>query len=155
MLAAGLHSLGFRVGEDPFFDTVRVDLESPSRREEILRAASAQGMNLRAFGDRTLLISLGETIDRAQLRLLFTVFHGGADPGLTPELLCDQNKSRISSVENRASAFLTHPVFNRYHTEHEMLRYLRRLEAKDLSLTFSMIPLGSGWKSGPRVMPKR
>jgi glycine dehydrogenase len=143
MLAAGLRSLGFRVADEPFFDTVRVDLETPGQREEILRSAYAQGINLRPYGDRSVLISFGETIDRGQLRALFTVFHGGADPGLTPELLCEQNKARISSVENRTSSFLNHPVFNRYHTEHEMLRYLRRLEAKDLSLTFSMIPLGS------------
>jgi glycine dehydrogenase len=122
MLADGLHSLGFRVADGPFFDTIRVDLESPAQREEILRAAYANGINLRPYGDCTLLISFGETIDRSQLRTLFSVFHGGADPGLTPELLCEQT-ARSSSVENRTSPFLTHPVFNRYHTEHEMLRY--------------------------------
>ena len=144
MLAAGLRALGFRVPEGPFFDTVRVDLETSTRRDEIVQAALAAEMNLRPFGDRSLLISLGETIDRHQLRTLFTLFHGGADPGFTPESLVPQLRPSASSpVGKRASQFLTHPVFNRYHTEHEMLRYLRRLEAKDLSLTTSMIPLGS------------
>jgi len=144
MLAAGLRTLGFRVPEGPFFDTVRVDLETPARRDEVVQAALAAEMNLRPYGDRSLLISLGETIDRHQLRTLFTVFHGGADPGFTPESLVSQARPGASSlVGRRTSPFLTHPVFNRYHTEHEMLRYLRRLEAKDLSLTTSMIPLGS------------
>ncbi len=141
MLAAGLRALGFRVPEEPFFDTVRVELETPARREEILRAALAAEMNLRPFGASSVLISLGETIDRHQLRALFTVFHGGADPGFTPESFAP--KVRASSFLLRTSSYLGHPVFNRYHTEHEMLRYLRRLEAKDLSLTTSMIPLGS------------
>jgi glycine dehydrogenase len=141
MLAAGLRQLGFRVPETPLFDTVRVDLETPQRREEILHAALAAGINLRPHGDRSLLITFGETIDRQQLRALFTVFHGGADPGFTPETLAPQ--AGASSFLARNSPFLTHPVFNRHHTEHEMLRYLRRLEAKDLSLTTSMIPLGS------------
>jgi len=142
MLAAGLRTLGFRVPDEPFFDTVRVDLETPARRDEIIRAALAAEINLRPLGDRSILISFGETIDRHQLRALFTVFHGGADPGFTPESLAPQAVSK-SRFALRTSPFLTHPVFNRYHTEHEMLRYLRRLEAKDLSLTTSMIPLGS------------
>jgi glycine dehydrogenase len=143
MLARGLMQLGFRVSDGPFFDTVRVDLESPSRRDEIIRNALASEMNLRAFGHRSILISLGETIDRHQLRTLFTVFHGGADPGFTAETLAAAIRESGPSIDRRTSPFLTHPVFNRYHTEHEMLRYLRRLEAKDLSLTTSMIPLGS------------
>ncbi len=142
MLAAGLRALGFRVPEGPFFDTVRVDLETPARRDEIVRAALAAEINLRTFGDRSFLISLGETIDRHQLRALFSVFHGGADPGFTPESMTPRVSTDFGP-QARTSAFLAHPVFNRYHTEHEMLRYLRRLEAKDLSLTTSMIPLGS------------
>src|SRR4029077_291827 len=87
------------------------------------------GINLRKVDEHTLSITLDETTE--DLGDLLEVF--GAAPVV----------STADSIETRTTAFLTHPVFNRYHTEHEMLRYLRRLEAKDLSLTFSMIPLGS------------
>jgi glycine dehydrogenase len=143
MLAAGLRQLGFRVPDGPFFDTVRVDPDTAAHRDQILRAAQAAEMNLRSHGERSILISLGETIDRHQLRALFTAFHGGADPGFTPESLSTQVATRHLAIVTRRTRFLTHPVFNRYHTEHEMLRYIRRLEARDLALTTSMIPLGS------------
>src|SRR4030095_10268591 len=143
LLASGLRQLGMRVSDAPFFDTVRIDVETPARRKEILRTALADGINLRAFGDRSILVSLGETIHRNRLRALFKVFHVGADPSLSTEALADALNDTPSRIENRPSAYLTHPVFNTHRTEHEMLRYLRRLEAKDLSLTTSMIPLGS------------
>jgi glycine dehydrogenase len=143
LLADGLRRLGLRVGDAAFFDTVRVELETPARRESLIAAALAAGINLRRWKERGVLISFGETIDRHQLRELFTVFHGGADPGFTPESLLKKVEPRLGHPFERTTAFLTHPVFNRYHTEHEMLRYLRRLESRDLSLTTSMIPLGS------------
>jgi glycine dehydrogenase len=143
MLANGLRQLGMRISDAPFFDTVRIDVETPARRKEILRTALADGINLRAFGDRSILVSIGETIHRNRLRALFTVFHGGADPSLSPETLAEALNDTPAKIENRTSAYLTHAVFNTHRTEHEMLRYLRRLEAKDLSLTTSMIPLGS------------
>ncbi|MEA3208798.1 MAG: glycine dehydrogenase [Chthoniobacter sp.] len=141
LLARGLRQLGFALGAEPFFDTVRIDLD-PARRDEVLRSALTHGINLRPFNAGSILIALDETIDRDQLRALLTVFHGGTDPGLSPEALAESAEPDLASFR-RTSRFLTHPVFNRYHTEHEMLRYLRRLEAKDLSLTTSMIPLGS------------
>ncbi|HEX8295287.1 MAG TPA: aminomethyl-transferring glycine dehydrogenase, partial [Chthoniobacteraceae bacterium] len=140
MLATGLRQLGFPVGDAQFFDTIQIDANG--RRDEILRAALAGGINLRPYGDTSLLIALDETIDRHQLRALFSVFHGGADPGLSPETLAASAELDFG-VHRRTSEFLTHPVFNRFHTETEMLRYIRRLEARDLSLTTSMIPLGS------------
>jgi glycine dehydrogenase len=143
MLASGLRQLGMRVSDAPFFDTVRIDVETAARRKEILRTALTDGINLRAFGDRSILVSIGETIHRNRLRALFTVFHGGADPSISPETLTDALDGAPAKIENRTSAYLTHAVFNTHRTEHEMLRYLRRLEAKDLSLTTSMIPLGS------------
>ena len=141
VLATGLRQLGFVVESAPCFDTVRVQLD-PIHRDELLRRALDQRINLRAHGDTSILIALDETIDRDQIRVLFRVFHGGADPGLSVEGLARDAATGFGPLA-RTSPFLTHPVFNRYHTEHEMLRYLRRLEAKDLSLTTSMIPLGS------------
>ncbi|MDB6172959.1 MAG: glycine dehydrogenase [Chthoniobacteraceae bacterium] len=138
MLAAGLRQLGFQVAQTgPFFDTIRVET---TRRDEILYAACEAGINLRPFGTGSLLISLDETTD--SIEPLLSVFHGGANPGFSPETLASQADTGFGALA-RTSKFLTHPVFNRYHTEHEMLRYIRRLEAKDLSLTTSMIPLGS------------
>lgn len=141
VLATGLRQLGFVVGNAPFFDTVRVQLD-PIHRDELLRRALDQGINLRSVGESSILIALDETIDRDQIRILFRVFHGGADPGFSVEGLSREVETGFGSLA-RTSSFLAHPVFNRYHTEHEMLRYMRRLEAKDLSLTTSMIPLGS------------
>ncbi|MDB6154098.1 MAG: glycine dehydrogenase [Chthoniobacteraceae bacterium] len=138
MLAAGLRQLGFQVAQEgPFFDTIRVET---TRRDELLRTACEAGINLRPFGTGSLLISLDETTD--SIEPLLSVFHGGANPGFSPETLASQADTGFGGLA-RTSKFLTHPVFNRYHTEHEMLRYIRRLEAKDLSLTTSMIPLGS------------
>ncbi|MEO8350795.1 MAG: aminomethyl-transferring glycine dehydrogenase, partial [Chthoniobacteraceae bacterium] len=142
LLAAGLRQLGFRVGSGPFFDTVRVDVE-PGRREEIQARARATNVNLGTFGAGTFLIALDETIDERHLAELFAIFHG-ADPGLPPATLLESVAAfRLPAKFHRTSPFLEHPVFHRYHTEHEMLRYLHRLQAKDLSLTTSMIPLGS------------
>ena len=139
MLATGLRQLGFQVAAGPVFDTIRVDLD-PARRDEILRTAAAADINLRPFGPGSLLIALDETTDA--LKPLLRVFHGGADPGFPLDQLAGRADPGFAE-HARTSPFLTHPVFNRYHTEHEMLRYIRRLEAKDLSLTTSMIPLGS------------
>jgi len=136
-LAAGLRHLGFHVAETPFFDTIRVDLD-PAQRDTLLRDAATRGINLRAFESRSLLIALDETTD--SLDELFALFHGGTEHGIDLQSL--PAPTGFAAL-TRTSAYLQHPVFHRYHTEHEMLRYLRRLESKDLSLTTSMIPLGS------------
>lgn len=137
LLANGLRQRGFQVSDGLFFDTVRVDLD-PSRREEVLRATETRQINLRAYGPNSLLIALDETTD--SLDALFEVFTGNTAPDL--ETLALETQTGFGALA-RTSPFLAHPVFNSYHTEHEMLRYLRRLESKDLSLTTSMIPLGS------------
>ena len=146
LLAEGLDRMGYILSDAPFFDTVCVDAE-PTRRAEILETARQTGINLRAYGTDSILIALDETTD--DLAPLFAIFHDGNVPGDDPPLdfdaasLAAEIEEPISKIENRTSPFLTHPVFNQHHTEHEMLRYIRRLEAKDLSLTTSMIPLGS------------
>jgi glycine dehydrogenase len=135
-LAAGLARLGCAVTEKPIFDTVRVNVQDSGA---ILDAAVKEGLNLRALDGHTVCISLDETTD--DLAPILRVFYGGREPAFS---LTEINPSGDYGEElARTSQFLTHPVFNRYHTETEMLRYIRRLEAKDLSLTTSMIPLGS------------
>jgi glycine dehydrogenase len=130
-LAARLTWLGFAVGPEPIFDTVRVTVPDPAA---ILRAGLAQGINLRALDDRTVSISVDETTDD-----LGPILRAFGDTNSDIEVPSREYDPSLA----RTSPFLTHPVFNQYHTETEMLRYIRGLEAKDLSLTTSMIPLGS------------
>ena len=133
-LAGSLGHLGYAVHPGPFFDTVRVWLGSRHADEVLLRAA-ARGINLRKLDEHAVAIALDETT--GDLRPLLEVFGG------TPGDIFEDLPEVIGPALRRKSAFLTHPVFHSHHTETGMLRYIRRLEAKDLSLTTSMIPLGS------------
>jgi len=137
-LAAGLRRLGRDVGSAPFFDTVRVNLGGESAAA-LAQEARAYGMNLRVLDAHTLTISLDETTE--EIGSILAVFNGGSDPGFAPEELAGE--AGFDETLGRTSDFLTHPVFRRHHTETEMLRYIRRLEGRDLSLTTSMIALGS------------
>jgi glycine dehydrogenase len=138
VLAAGLRQLGFAAGREPFFDTLRVGTGERSA-DEILAAAEARGINLRKLGERAVGISLDETTTAADVDDLFQVFGGE----LSAVKLAEGVDLDLPAPHARTSDFLTHPVFNSFHTEHEMLRYIKRLEARDLSLATSMIPLGS------------
>jgi glycine dehydrogenase len=129
-LAGSLRSAGVKIAHEHFFDTIRIELNDPV--EVIARAAKA-GMNLRRLDERAVGISLDETTTDKEINALCGLF--GAE--------LQSSSDRDSKIENRKSDFLTHPVFNTHHTETEMLRYLRQLESRDLSLTTSMIPLGS------------
>ena len=136
-LAGGIEQLGYGLAHENFFDTIRIDLGSRVSGE-FLHRATQQNCNLRAFGPHSIGISLDETTTPDDVEMLLAVFAGNRAilPGSAPAI-------RKSKIENRKSPFLTHPVFNTHHSETEMLRYLRRLEARDLSLCHSMIPLGS------------
>jgi glycine dehydrogenase len=135
-LASGIRSLGFEVSTAPFFDTIRVSL-GHVRSVEILRLAESYRINLRALDDHTVTIALDETT--GALDDFLRIFNSGNDAGI------DLNESDECLPESlrRKGPILTHPVFQSYHTETELMRYIRRLEARDLSLTTSMIPLGS------------
>jgi glycine dehydrogenase len=141
-LAAGLAHLGYAVGRDPFFDTVRVGTGERSA-DDLLAAAEARGINLRKLGERSVGISLDESATAADVEDLLVVFGGEKAAGLSAERLAEGADLGFPAPHARRSAYLTHPVFNAFHTEHEMLRYIKRLEARDLSLATSMIPLGS------------
>ena len=136
-LADGLDQLGYPLAHQDFFDTVRVDLGKRSSTE-FQRRAVQRGCNLRILGPYTIGISLDETTTAADVEVLLSIFSENRIvlPGAAPA-------GRKSRIENRRSDYLTHPVFNTYDSETEMLRYLRQLEARDLSLCHSMIPLGS------------
>jgi glycine dehydrogenase len=139
-LAAGLSELGLELASRTFFDTLRVRTDRPAA--EILERALERGINLRAFADdpRAVGIALDETTTAAELGQLLEIFGGrSAD---VPRLAAAAARGFPAPFARR-SAYLQHPVFNAHHSEHEMLRYLRRLESRDLSLVTSMIPLGS------------
>src|SRR5690606_3077894 len=141
VLAAGLRRLGHDVAHDLFFDTVRVEVGA-DRRDAYIERARERGLNLRPIGDAAIGMALDETVSADDLADLFAVFADGSVE-FTPAELADEVDAGFAAPFARTSAYLTHPVFHRYHAEHEMLRYIKRLEAKDLSLTTSMIPLGS------------
>ena len=139
-LARGLRQLGWTVCDAPFFDTVRVELGG-AKAAEIVALAEARQINLRVLDEQTVTIALDETTD--SIADLLAVFNGGKETGLDPAQLAAEADAAFPESLRRTSPFLTQEVFNSHHTETEMLRYLRRLEAKDLSLTTSMISLGS------------
>jgi glycine dehydrogenase len=136
-LADGLEKLGYGLTHDHFFDTIRVKLGARSSPEFIYRAGQ-RNCNLRIFDQHSIGISLDETTTSEDIEILLAIF--GENRFVLPGVAAACRESRI---ENRTSEFLTHSVFNTHHSETEMLRYLRRLEARDLSLCHSMIPLGS------------
>jgi glycine dehydrogenase len=135
-LCVALEDVGYGVVHDKFFDTLHVALGSKSA-DEIAGHASEAGINLRKLGANAVGISLDETTNASDLADLCQVF------GASIATNSDFESFRDPPFALRDSNFLTHPVFNTHHTETEMLRYLKRLESRDLSLCHSMIPLGS------------
>ncbi|WP_347322166.1 aminomethyl-transferring glycine dehydrogenase, partial [Ralstonia pseudosolanacearum] len=141
-LAAGLRQIGYTLEAGAFFDTLTV--ATGPRTANLHIAAQAHGFNLRQIDDGRLGVSLDETVTRAEVVALWEIFAHAAHAG-TPDF--DQVEAGIADAFPaslaRQSAYLTHPVFNAHHSEHEMLRYLRSLADKDLALDRTMIPLGS------------
>ncbi|WP_420884295.1 aminomethyl-transferring glycine dehydrogenase [Planktothrix rubescens] len=138
-LAEGLKRLGYSIGTEPFFDTIKVELGEKSLTE-ILLASQTKEINLRVINDQIVGISLDETTTIQDVIDLWEIF---AESELNFTVEDVLNPSENLTAFTRKSAYLTHPVFNSYHSETELLRYIHRLETKDLSLTTSMIPLGS------------
>ncbi|MDY1033151.1 aminomethyl-transferring glycine dehydrogenase [Stenotrophomonas sp. CFBP8980] len=135
ILAAALRSNGVAVGSD-FFDTLHV---TGIDAAAIHGAARAAGYNLRAIDSSSVSISLDETATREDVIALAAVFGAQADV----DTLDSSTADAIPAALVRRSGFLTHPVFNTHHSEHELLRYLRSLADKDLAMDRTMIPLGS------------
>ncbi|MGH7669291.1 MAG: aminomethyl-transferring glycine dehydrogenase, partial [Gemmatimonadaceae bacterium] len=147
MLATGLEQLGYRIGHAEFFDTIRVETangtpQSTQTTQKLMETAVKHGINLRRLSETAVGIALDETTTERDLADILAVFAGGKpvpDVAKLGASVDDRYDERFA----RTSAFLTHPVFHAHHSETEMLRYLRKLESRDLSLTHSMIPLGS------------
>jgi glycine dehydrogenase len=139
VLAEGLRRLGFTIAHDDYFDTIRVELGDASA-DDIIRSAVDRKINLRRVSDNAVCIALDETVSEADLRDLLVVFGGSATA--TGDLV-EAADPRYDERFKRTTPFLTHEVFNTHCSETELLRYIRKLESRDLSLVHSMIPLGS------------
>ncbi|TRO17021.1 glycine dehydrogenase (aminomethyl-transferring) [Ectopseudomonas mendocina] len=140
ILALGLTKLGHSVEQQHFFDTLSI--KTGAKTAELHAKARAAGINLREIDAERLGLSLDETTDQAAVEALLALFAGDqAAPAVAD--LAAQVASRLPQGLLRQSAILQHEVFNRYHSETELMRYLRKLADKDLALDRSMIPLGS------------
>ncbi|MCI0570809.1 MAG: aminomethyl-transferring glycine dehydrogenase [Myxococcaceae bacterium] len=141
LLARGLRKLGYTLKHESFFDTVAVQV-TPAQADALMAAGVARKMNFRRLAQDALGLSLDETTRPADVAELLAVFAQGKPVPSLDELGRELSLAVPAGLV-RTSEYLTHPVFNSYHSETEMLRYIKRLEGRDLSLAHSMIPLGS------------
>ncbi|XP_019851639.1 PREDICTED: glycine dehydrogenase (decarboxylating), mitochondrial-like isoform X1 [Amphimedon queenslandica] len=145
LLAEGLRLLGWTINNETVFDTIMISNGDIST-DEIQRRCDEKKINIRHYGDGTYGVSLDETVIGSDLIDLLYVF--GANEEEAASVLysvsdADSNVSITGSGHERETPYLTHPVFNSYHSETKLLRYMKELENRDLSLCHSMIPLGS------------
>ncbi len=141
ILAEGLRTLGYPAVHASAFDTLCI--EPGDARDAILARAQAARLNLRVRGNGSLCISLDETTTRTDIETLWGVFAGEGATLPSVDALDASAPSLIPQALRRTSDFMTHPVFNTHHSEHELLRYMRALANKDLAMDRTMIPLGS------------
>jgi glycine dehydrogenase len=143
VLAKGLRGTGHEVVNASYFDTLRVRPGAGSNAKAVLKAGVDGGMNFRDFGDGTVGVSIDETTTLEGVGHILAAFSGGKagmfDQGQTPPM----DPGVVPASLERTTGYLSHPVFNSYHSETEMLRYIYRLQSRDLSLAQSMISLGS------------
>ncbi|MCX8903298.1 aminomethyl-transferring glycine dehydrogenase [Vibrio parahaemolyticus] len=140
ILAAGLTKGGFELAHNSFFDTITIN--TGEKTQDLYTKALAADINLRVLPGK-LGISLDETTTVADVEALFTVFGVKEDVAALSTEIAGNEFAAIPEALRRTSEYLTHPVFNTYHSETQMMRYLKQLENKDFSLTHGMIPLGS------------
>ncbi|MDR1462147.1 MAG: aminomethyl-transferring glycine dehydrogenase, partial [Azoarcus sp.] len=144
ILALALRTAGCTLEKQAFFDTVTVSFSSAGMADDAFASAAQAGYNLRRIDGLRLGVTLDETVTRADLIALIRAFGIPMDDAGLDAL--DQQAAAASFIPPallRKDAILTHPVFNSHHTEHAMLRYLKRLQNRDLALDHAMIPLGS------------
>lgn len=142
ILAEGLKRLNYTIDSEPFFDTIRLGVGLASA-EIVIQAAKTRQINLRWVGEGSIGISLDETTTIQDVIDLWQIFAAKDKLPFTVEEIAKTVHFDYPIFFKRISSYLTDPIFNRYHSETELLRYLHRLEAKDLALNSSMIPLGS------------
>lgn len=146
LLEKGLKSLGLEQVNEHYFDTLKIKLSSEAEKEELRSAAVEKGLNLRFFNELAVGVSIDETTGLEEIQDLLEVFSKALSKDSKQfDFQKHSQDLKISWPKEliRQSEYLQHPVFNTHHSEHEMLRYMKRLENKDLSLVHSMISLGS------------
>ncbi|KAJ2434516.1 glycine decarboxylase subunit P, partial [Coemansia sp. RSA 2440] len=146
VLATSISAAGHTVENSSYFDTLRIRIAANSSAAEIHARADKRQINLRRIDAQTVGITLDEGITRQELAQLVEVFGGDVsaiDSVVASSASTAAESAAIPAGLARQSAILTHPIFNRYHSETEMLRYITQLQNKDLSLANAMIPLGS------------
>jgi glycine dehydrogenase len=145
VLAQGLKKLGYCISNSHFFDTLSVAIPLSSDAKKVLATAEAKSINLRYLDAHTVGVSLDETVTLTEVDELLQVFAAaiGSKSNVSTESVGATIDWAIEPNLRRTSPFLTHPVFNSHRSETQLLRYIRQLESRDLSLTHSMIPLGS------------
>ena len=146
VLAEGLRRLGYEVGPTPSFGTLKIRPMGRAPHQSVPRIiarAVERHMNFRRHEEGFITISLDEVTTPAEVQTMFEIFSGGQPVSFTVLELSGKVTLGYPKHLARTSKYLTHEVFNRYHSEHELTRYIQRLQDKDLSLVYSMIPLGS------------
>eukprot|EP01118_Nematostelium_gracile_P006667 TRINITY_DN2146_c0_g1_i1.p1 TRINITY_DN2146_c0_g1~~TRINITY_DN2146_c0_g1_i1.p1 ORF type:complete len:996 (-),score=316.87 TRINITY_DN2146_c0_g1_i1:41-3028(-) len=138
ILAAGLEKMGYTIGNGPYFDTLTISHPQKSAKD-LVDALLKKEINIRKLNDKEVTVSLDETVTEKDLQALFDGFSLGNKVSPRDFLGAENNLGNFK----RTSKFLEHPVFNKYHSETEMMRFLKNLENKDFSLLNGMIPLGS------------
>jgi len=142
-IANELKNLGYEIENSLYFDTLKVKMPQGVHTTKVKEIAQKFEINFRYIDDATVTLALDQTVDTEDILDLLTVF--ATAKGTAPNSRTESAEKSIieTSSLKRTSAYLTHPIFNSYHSESEMMRYIKRLENKDLSLTHSMIALGS------------
>ena len=144
LLCKGIKALGFVQTNKVFFDTLKIKLSSNEIKNSIKKRAVSKGINFRYFDSNHIGISLDETTTHYDILDIIDLFSAFSNKSIEIDLdLLVSKKIKPNNPFPRKSEFLSHKVFNTHHTEHELLRYIKRLENKDLSLVHSMISLGS------------
>jgi len=146
LLDESLRGLGFHQTNKLFFDTLKINFDNPNELKLVKEEAIARGINFRYINGNSIGISLNEVTSFVDVLELVQIFAKAANKKVADDNiknLAEKIEIELPAVFARSSEFLTHQVFNSYHSETEMLRYMKSLENKDLSLTHSMIPLGS------------
>jgi len=141
-LGEELKQLGYKLESENYFDTIRINLPKEISEGMIHNLALGSHINFRYVDNCCITIAVDQTTDANDVNCIIEIFaHAANKPAI--KVTDEQILNTKSKISNRKSPILTHPIFNSYHSESEMMRYIKRLENKDLSLTHSMISLGS------------
>lgn len=145
VFATGASEMGYKVIFNSFFDTVAIETKSQAETDAIVFALDKRRINIRTYETTQVSVAFDETVSAADVNNLLAGFAEARDVKSfrSAEAIADSIDTSVPKELARTSAYMTHPVFNKYHAEHEMLRYLFSLQSKDLSLQTAMIPLGS------------